>query len=179
MKPKKYVWEYLTLSLPLILALVTIPNTLILGQSSGGSETLTDTRLGTPFYKEQFKVTSVDNIMIDGKNGSVALFSGNGTLNGIAIKSSRKGLLVPRSNESAYIHGRVNFTASEDSTVRASYIFQAISHAHRDGISRSSGDAIFDEKAIGKLNILSNLVGIFKAESDNNGTGTFVMWKWK
>jgi hypothetical protein len=118
-------------------------------------------------------------MMIDEKNGSIAFFSGSGTLNGIAIKSSGKGLTVPRSNESAYIHGRVNFTVADNSNDIASYIFQAISHAPNDGISRSSGDAIFDEKATGKLNILSNLVGIFKAESDNNGNGTFVMWEWK
>jgi hypothetical protein len=156
-----------------------ISSTLILSQPSRGAETLIDSRLGEPLYKEKFKITSEHNMTIDGKNGSVAFFSGNGTLNGIAIKSNGKSLLTPRSNESMYIHGRVNFTVADSSTDRASYMFQAIGHAAKDGVSRSSGDAIFDEKAAGKLNMLSNLVGIFKAESDKNGTGTFVMWRWK
>lgn len=170
--------KYLNLSLMVTLVLVIISSAFTFGKSSGAAS-LVDIRLGAPLYKEQFKVTSTHNMMIDGKNGSVAFFSGNGTLNDIAIKSSGKGLLVPRSNESAYIHGRVNFTAANNTADRASYIFQAISHTSKDGISRSSGDAIFDQKATGKLNILSNLVGIFKAESDNNGTGTFVMWEWR
>jgi len=184
MKPMNHIWKFLSLSVPVnILAFVMISNTIIFSQSSqsseGASETLIDARLCTPLYKEQFKITSAHNMTIDGKNGSVAFFSGNGTLNGVLIKSSGKGLLVPRGNESVYIHGRVNFTAADNSAERASYIFQAIGHAPKDGKSRSSGDAIFDQKATGKLNILSNLVGIFKAESDNNGTGTFVMWEWK
>lgn len=170
--------KYLSLSLIVIFFLVIISSAFTFGKSSE-AVSLVDTRLGAPLYKEQFKVTSTHNMMIDGKNGSVAFFSGNGTLNGIAIKSSGKGLLVPRSDESAYIHGRVNFTAADNSAERASYIFQAISQTSKDGISRSSGDVVFDEKATGRLNILSNLVGIFKAESKNDGTGTFVMWEWK
>ena len=179
MKSKVYLWKTLTLPIAIILEFTMISSTLILGQLSGGAETLIDSRLGEPLYKEKFKVTSEHNMTIDGKNGSVAYFSGNGTLNGIAIKSNGKGLLTPRSNELTYIHGRVNFTVVDNSTERASYMFQAIGHAPIDGVSKSSGDAIFDEKATGKLNRLSNLVGVFKAESNKNGTGTFVMWGWK
>lgn len=155
---------------------ILIGSTVVIGQSTGAAtETLFEANLGKPLYTEHYKVTSSHSALVDGKNATLAFFSGNGTLNGLAIKSSGKALVVPRSNGTTYLHGIVNYTAADNSNERASTIFQAIGN----GKSISFGNSIFDESATGKLKFLSNLVGVYKTQDNANGTGTFVMWEWK
>ena len=155
---------------------ILIVSTVMIGQSAGtATESLFEAKLGKPLYTDHYKVTSSHSALVDGKNATLVLFSGNGTLNGIAIKSSGKALVIPRSNGTAYLNGKVNYTAADNSNERAGTIFQAVSN----GKSFSFGNSIFDENATGKLKILSNLVGIYKSQNNANGTGTFVMWEWK
>jgi hypothetical protein len=163
--------------LPIVLLVgILVGSTVVIGQSTGAStENLFEAKLGKPLYMEHYKVTRTQNTLVDGKNATLAFFSGNGTLNGIAIKSSGKALVIPRSNGKTYDYGTVNYTSADNSNERATEIFQAIG----SGKSASIGSVIFDENATGKLKILSNLVGIYKTQGNANGTGTFVMWEWK
>ena len=155
---------------------ILVGSTVVIGQSYGvATENLFEAKLGKPLYTEHYKVTSTHNALVDGKNATLAFFSGNGTLNGIAIKSSGKAMIILRGNETTYLHGRVNYTSADNSNEKASDSFQAIGR----GKSISIGTSIFDEKATGKLKILSNLVGVYKTLGNANGTGTFVMWELK
>lgn len=84
-------------------------------------------------------------------------------------------MVIPRSNGTAYLNGKVNYTAADNGNDRASTIFQAVSN----GKYFNFGNSIFHENATGKLKVLSNLVGIYKSQNNANGTGTFVIWDWK
>jgi hypothetical protein len=61
----------------------------------------------------------------------------------------------------------------------ASYNFQAIGNYSPDSSYESTGVAIFDEVATGKLSFLENSVAIYKVKVDTDGNGTFLMWNWK
>lgn len=161
---------------PIVLLIsILIGSTVVIGQSTGAAtETLFEAKLGKPLYTDHYKVTSSHSALVDGKNATLVFFSGNGTLSGMAIKSSGKALVVPRSNGTTYLQGKVNYSTADNSNERASTIFQAISNG-----KSSFGNSIFDENATGKLKFLSNIAGIYKSQDNANGTGTFVMWEWK
>jgi hypothetical protein len=127
--------------------------------------------LNQPLYQEQYKIIGQKEVTVNGTILTEAMFSGNGSVNGISVNSTGKGLVIPRAEGVNYINGTVEFTAVEDDRQagKATYTFEAIGNY---------GVALFDANATGNLSFLSNTIGIYKVDRNENGTSTFTMWKW-
>lgn len=85
---------------------------------------------------------------------------------------------TPRNNNTVFLQGFRNLT-TDNGMDAASYDFQAIGNYGPDNTYESTGVAIFDEVATGKLSFLANSVAIYKAKVDADGNGAFLMWHWK
>ncbi len=127
--------------------------------------------LNQPLYIEQYKIIGQREVTVNGTILTEVMFSGNGTVNGISVNSRGKGLIIPRAEGVNYINGTAEFTAVEDDRQagKATYTFEAIGNY---------GVALFDANATGNLSFLSNTIGIYKVDRNENGTSTFTMWKW-
>lgn len=132
--------------------------------------------LGTPFLVEHYQTEPYKTNMI--KNNISASFSGKGVINGTTnITAVGIGTETFRNNDTSYIQGEAKYVTNNNET--AGYAFYAIGNYRINGSFDSSGIAVFDDDATGKLSFLSNSIGIYKDQVDKNGNGTFLMWHWK
>ncbi|VFJ14947.1 hypothetical protein [Candidatus Nitrosocosmicus franklandus] len=124
----------------------------------------------------------VENYYIEGgKPGlenktSYSNFTGQGILNGtinITVEGNASETL--RNNDTSYLQGKTKFSTDGSNTVL--YDFYAIGKYNSNGTFNSTGVAIFEDKAVGEFSFLSNSIAIYKDQVNNNGTGTFLMWK--
>lgn len=132
--------------------------------------------LGNPFLVEHYQTEPYNPDMI--KNNISSSFSGKGVINGTTnITAEGIGAETFRNNDTSYIRGEAKYVTDNNET--AVYAFYAIGNYRINGSFDSSGIAVFDDGATGKLSFLSNSIGIYKDQVDKNGNGTFLMWHWK
>lgn len=128
--------------------------------------------LNQPLYMEQYKIIGQKEIItVNGTKVTEEMFSGNGTVKGISVNSTGKSLIIPRAEGVNYVKGTAEFIAVEDDRQagKATYTYEAIGNY---------GVALFDANATGNLSFLSNTIGVYKIDINENGTNTFTMWKW-
>ena len=139
----------------------------VLAQSNNNNDGIIN--LNQPLYSEHYKLISHKDIVINGTKAIDAIFSGNGTTNGIHVTSNGYGFIVPRSGGVVYVKGKADFVTVPPSSGEATYAFQAIGNY---------GIALFNANATGSLSFLSNTIAVYKVDRNTNGTNTFTMWKW-
>lgn len=163
--------------LSLFLVLASTDYELTYGQQEGDRVGSIDIKeemnltLGDPLYSEKFTVPKNAN---DNLTTPEFSFSGHGTLNGIKISATGNGHSILREDGTISVtNGRALFT-SENGT--ASYSFEEILKM-KNNVVRHHGAAFFDANATGNLKFLNSLVGVYKSVIDEEGTGTFAMWR--
>jgi hypothetical protein len=134
--------------------------------------------LGSPFYIQQYQhdveppqSESEPNLYLNHTNEGII----NGNLSVTQVGNTTETL---RNNDTVYLQGFRNLTTDSNMDA-ASYNFQAIGNYSPDNSYESTGVAIFDEVATGKLSFLENSVAIYKVKVDANGNGAFLMWHVK
>lgn len=145
-------------------------------EAIGGLATTVD--LGSPFYIQQYQHVveppqseSEPNLYVNHTNEGII----NGNLSVTHVGNTTE---TPRNNNTVFLQGFRNLT-TDNGMDAASYDFQAIGNYGLDNTYESTGVAIFDEVATGKLSFLANSVAIYKAKVDADGNGAFLMWHWK
>ena len=145
-------------------------------EAIGGLATTVD--LGSPFYIQQYQhdveppqSESEPNLYLNHTNEGII----NGNLSVTQVGNTTETL---RNNNTVYLQGFRNLTTDNDMDA-ASYNFQAIGNYSPDSSYESTGVAIFDEVATGKLSFLENSVAIYKVKVDADGNGAFLMWHVK
>ena len=127
--------------------------------------------LGSPLYSEKFTVPKTAN---DNLTTPEFSFSGQGTLNGIKITATGNGHSLQREDGTVSVtNGRALFTSENGS---ASYSFEEILKM-KDNVVRHHGAAFFDANATGNLEFLNSIIGVYKSVIDEEGRGTFAMWR--
>ena len=156
----------------------SIPNAYAINNTEtlGGLATTVD--LGSPFFIQIYshdpeppQSESEPNLYQNHTNEGII----NGNLSVTQVGNTTETL---RNNNTVYLQGFRNLTTDSDMD-SASYNFQAIGNYSPDNSYESTGVAIFDEVATGKLSFLENSVAIYKVKVDANGNGAFLMWHVK
>lgn len=136
--------------------------------------------LGRPFYTEKFdiptnpSIKNNDNLTL---NDNLYSFSGNGTMNGIAVIAKGSGNIYLRNDGTNSVVGRALFVSNNGS---ASYSFEDIANTIDNNITQRMGTALFDTNATGNLKFLKSTVGIYQSYIDNEEKkGIFAMWHLK
>jgi hypothetical protein len=165
----------LAIALAIMLAVATFqqtqPKQMIMATFAAQQQPIID--LNQPLYMEHFKIIGQKEVVtVNGTKVTEEIFSGNGTVKGISVTSSGKSLIIPRPEDVIYVKGKADLiavAADDRQTGKATYTYEAIGNY---------GVALFDANATGNLSFLSNTIGVYKVDINENGTNTFTMWKW-
>jgi hypothetical protein len=155
-----------------------IPNAYATNSTEAIGDLTATVDLGSPFYIQQYQhdveppqSESEPNLYLNHTNEGII----NGNLSVTQVGNTTETL---RNNDTVYLQGFRNLTTDNDMDA-ASYNFQAIGNYSPDNSYESTGVAIFDEVATGKLSFLENSVAIYKVKVDADGNGAFLMWHVK
>ena|SRR5688572_11378417 len=134
--------------------------------------------LGSPFYIQQYQ-HDVEPPQSESEPNLYQNHTNEGIINGnLSVTQVGNTTETLRNNNTVYLQGFRNLTTDNDMDA-ASYKFQAIGNYSPDNSYQSTGVAIFDEVATGKLSFLENSFAIYKVKVDANGNGAFLMWHVK
>ena len=139
--------------------------------------TNTNITLGNPIFIEHDKTTSRQGVVINGSQGFKASFAGSGMIKGINFTDTGTALIVLRPNGYSYILGKADITTI-DGSEQGSYTLYSIGYADANGTIRDNGAAFFHTNSTGKLDVVNNLVVVFKDQVDKAGNGVTVGWEW-
>ena len=133
--------------------------------------------LENPIFIEHDKTTSRQGVVINGSQGFKASFAGSGMIKGINFTDTGTALILLRPNGYSYILGKAVITTI-DGSEQGSYTLYSIGHADVNGTIRDNGAAFFHTNSTGKLDVVNNLVVVFKDQVDKAGNGVTVGWEW-
>jgi hypothetical protein len=144
--------------------------------SSTTQQTNSSIILGNPIFTEQDKATPPVPMVINGTQGLQVSYSGSGVVKGVNFSANGTVFIVP-SDKSADLRGHAVITTADGE--KGTYNFYSIGHENANGTTADSGAAFFHTTSSGKLGIVSDLVVIFKDQTDKEGNGTTVGWEWR
>jgi hypothetical protein len=146
--------------------------------------------LGDPIFLEHDKATSQKQVVINGTNGIIVDFSGNGTIKGIDFTDVGTALITFRPNGYGDVKGQAVITTTADkagggsngTTARdnATVTFYATGRQDANGTVNSNGAAFFHTNSTtGRLASIDNLVVVFRDQVDKAGNDVTIGWEWK
>jgi hypothetical protein len=151
----------------------------IAANASNAVVNATNLKLGSPFYIEKDKTTSITLVTINGIHAAKVTFSGNGTTKGVRFNDNGTALSLPGPNGVIHIQGIVGITGQNGE--KGNFTFREVGHVSAsDGKTRATGAAFFSTiNPTGKLAFLNNLVAIYKDIIDKSGNGLVTAWEWR
>ena len=167
------------LSTPLIsYGLLPQSQKVLAANASNTAANATTLNLGSPFYTEKDKTTSITLVTINGIHAVRVTFSGNGTTKGVSFTDSGIALITPGPNRAVHAQGRVAIIAQNGE--KANFTFREIGHVNPSGNTRATGAAFSGTTSpTGKLAFLNDLVAIYKNVIDKSGNDLVTAWEWR
>jgi hypothetical protein len=140
--------------------------------------------LGNPIFSEHDKATSQKQVVINGANGLIVGFSGNGTIKGIDFTDVGTALITfrPNGDGDAKVQAVITATGSSGTSApeKATYTFYSIGRQESNGTVRDNGAAFFHTNSTnGRLASIDNLVVVVRDQVDKAGNGMTIGWEWK
>jgi len=146
--------------------------------------------LGYPIFLEHDKATSQKQVVINGTNGIIVGFSGNGTIKDIDFTDVGTALITFRPNGYGDVKGQAVITTTADkagggsngTTARenATVTFYTTGRQDANGTVNSNGAAFFHTNSTtGRLASIDNLVVVFRDQVDKAGNDVTIGWEWK
>jgi len=151
----------------------------IAANASNTAVNATTLNLGSPFYIEKDKTTSITPVTINGIHAARVTFSGNGTTKGVSFTDKGTALSLRGPNGDIHIQGTAVITGQNGE--KGNFTFQEVGHVSAsDGKTRAAGAAFFNTiNPTGKLAFLNNLVAIYKDIINKSGNGLVTAWEWR
>ena len=126
--------------------------------------------LGEPFFVEKGKSTAQKEI---GPNRTQYTFTANGTMNG-NIEVTDTGEFVSVSKGNLTFDQGQGVIKTKDGSESANYTLIDVFNG-----TDFQGASAYSTNSTGKLSFLNNIMGIYKGETDENGTYESTEWHWK
>ena len=163
----------------MVVVLLTAFQNTIAANASNTVINATNLNLGSPFYIEKDKTTSVTPVTINGIHAARVTFSGNGTTKGVSFTDNGTALSLRGQNGDIHIQGIAVITGQNGE--KGNFTFREIGNVSTsDGKTRAAGAALFSTiHPTGKLAFLNNLVAIYKDIIDKSGNGLVTAWEWR
>jgi hypothetical protein len=170
-------------NLTALFILLLIPGILILHTTMASlknviavSPTNENVTLGQPFFIERYPNSTVQP-QPQGTTFNTTGF-GTGLLNGTTeVNTEAIATITFRNSQTMFLEGRASYTDNNNDT--AYYQFQELGKINPTDLTYSGGGiAIFDEKATGMLQSLSDIVAVYKSIIDTNGNATVYYYHW-
>jgi hypothetical protein len=134
--------------------------------------------LGLPIYITYGKVGTSKPIVINGSQGLINPFSGNGTLKGIDVTEIGTSLLTLKPNGVVDLKGQILMTANDGSRIRAD--FYAIGDTDTAQTVISNGVAFLHRiSTTDKLATFDNMVLASETQADKYGNAVITGWELK
>lgn len=132
--------------------------------------------LGKPFFIEKYSNSTVQP-QPPGTTFDTTGY-GTGMLNSTTeVQTEANATITFRNSQTMFLEGRAKYTDNSGDT--ASYLFLELGKINPIDLTYSGGGiAIFDEKAMGMLSSLSNVVAVYKSTIDSSGNATVYYYHW-
>jgi hypothetical protein len=149
------------------------PSTSTMDQQSNSSITL-----GKPIFTEYDKTTTPPKpSVINGTDGLLVSYLGNGVVKGVNFTANGSVFIVPRSDGFADLRGHAVMSTANGEN--GTYNFYSLGHQDANGSAKDHGILFFHTTSNGKLGIINGLVAVFKDQMDKAGNGITIGCEWK
>ncbi len=132
--------------------------------------------LGDPIGEMKGRVTYVKVVDVEGPTMETSV-SASGTLKGVEVTETLTYMASPSSQ--GVLHGVGNGIIQSSDGEIATYTGEGIGRYDASGILKWRGAVFFQTNSGGKLEFLNNIVGVFEAQVDTQGSFTDKTWEWK